>query len=1708
MNNSFKGMFNGDFFKKKSILSDADISSLQTYNAEIQRGVRPNIAFHKTMRESSVAAQNMAKSAKGAAVNLNAIPKVSRAATLGIKALSVAMNIGLMVGITTLISGITKMVGASEEMSQQASEATSKYKEQTSSLEEYKGKITELKTALSSENLTYADARDKRNQLLEVQKQLIDTYGAEASGIDLVNGSLDDQIDKLETLNKQKRQEWENEVNKLSTGQQWQKWGGFIGISALQTFDPYSWYRVFAGQSTYADDWLNNFDNTTNIERIQKKIENFSKSIKFGSISDELKSQLDSFEGVSFDGLKMTISGDAKTVSETVTQIQTQVIGSREDLQWLNQDLKDIYNSAKKIVDENWDTYNTALQNQILDDKTGLEYYGKLTEAYETYQEAIKDGDEKTINEAKEGYAKILSDIAGSDMSDSFKKFFENMYPDISDIVDDWKFEVDIVPKINTNKDGLKDDIETVKTLTTEEISAAFENNGTGVSKDEWEAIANLNAEAQANGLDLTTFLEQLREAGYLVSQLDKDIEKVVNDTKNRFGKEGIRKQLEAFNKDDTIDFTIRPKVDTSELEKAGWGEQEPGTATVYSVTGYSEDYGLDAGKAVVVTPILPDGTVLSPEQVDEYIRKILTGEKVDVDIKMGVFDGENYKTEADEFANTIHELHQKYFLDNSYVDWNKYFEEQSINTQEEVDKWNEVTEGAKTAAEAMDMWANAKKNVNKTTVSLSEMEKASDKIGKLSSAFKELSDDGYITTKTLGEIKTATGLADDEWAEYENKLLNAKKGSADFNQVLSELTYKILENEFATIDLTNATDEEITAIENKIAATLRESGVENANAVAHEYVGIARVNAAIAAYDGTQASYDSAAALISESLSAEQAKVAMNQLELAKRNVNNAKITPSDDIDNIIAIANAALASAQTLKDLARAKAELAEGFVGPVSKSTMDMMNGSYDFEFDKLDPSDFKVSAPRYSGGSSSKGSGSGSSSKEDAANYKDATDAIINRINLRATELKQDEELINSKLDLIDTETEYAKAIKLTNSLISNQRLRKEELIKANNQISHEAQYLRDSNPYDEDSWFDSQGEATEAYYSLLNSVGTGTEQEKIETLFKQIQKYKKAYLENEKEIRDVDKDIFENTKKISDYARNALEKQFKERTEDSERWISTEESLDKLNTKEKLAAYKRIIAYHDDFLKQIETDENLSAKDRDELWKEYYDQREDYAIKAYETEREIVDNASSELERIISLETKNLQRKNEELDKSLTKEQKILEIMNSRYDILDKLAEAEHESDKAILESRRSKEYLSPAEYNLLFNEEDYLETKDKIKTLRNESEKLSLDVTAQINKAYAENNLYLAEAITSEYQRQLALKERELEILQREIDLEKKQQQLNNVLAEKNVKFLNKQGQWEWVADLDKVNQAEEDLADAKYVYDKAVEEKNKQLAINLQESVISNIETSMGENDKKIQELEDTIELITEKVDLLQNPIQDITGLVTELASKGIAGMNAALGDLVTMLSEVTGVQYDIPSYIPTSYQLLESTSDLKNVTSLYASEKPQTTFNGVTFDKNFDYQDLINKEKALDYPDSFKVMELMKKREAKLAWIKEYGLSGYALGTKKAQPGLSWVDESGQETYVTSHGVLHNFIGGEMVFNPEQTKNLWELSNIDYSKMFSPQIINMDSLSFKKPEVQNRSYFEGANINVYNPADFNDFMRQMNDTIKNKKV
>ena len=70
-------------------------------------------------------------------------------------------------------------------------------------------------------------------------------------------------------------------------------------------------------------------------------------------------------------------------------------------------------------------------------------------------------------------------------------------------------------------------------------------------------------------------------------------------------------------------------------------------------------------------------------------------------------------------------------------------------------------------------------------------------------------------------------------------------------------------------------------------------------------------------------------------------------------------------------------------------------------------------------------------------------------------------------------------------------------------------------------------------------------------------------------------------------------------------------------------------------------------------------------------------------------------------------------------------------------------------------------------------------------------------------------------------------------------------------------------------------------------------------------------------------------------------------------------------------------------------------------------------------------------------------------------LGWLTLSQIKGYAAGTSHASDGLALFDDTagqrldlGSEVIMTSHGVLRQMNAGDMVFNKDQTKRLWEMS------------------------------------------------------------
>lgn len=82
------------------------------------------------------------------------------------------------------------------------------------------------------------------------------------------------------------------------------------------------------------------------------------------------------------------------------------------------------------------------------------------------------------------------------------------------------------------------------------------------------------------------------------------------------------KEMLRSFN-NGNVDLLSRPLIDAADLVKKGWEDAEEGIATVFSSQfGISDSSGKE--HEILVTPILPDGSILSPSELEDYVTNVL----------------------------------------------------------------------------------------------------------------------------------------------------------------------------------------------------------------------------------------------------------------------------------------------------------------------------------------------------------------------------------------------------------------------------------------------------------------------------------------------------------------------------------------------------------------------------------------------------------------------------------------------------------------------------------------------------------------------------------------------------------------------------------------------------------------------------------------------------------------------------------------------------------------------------------------------------------------------------------------------------------------------------------------------------------------------------------------------------------------------------
>lgn len=193
--------FNGSQFTK------FDLKAIKNYNNLISQGVTDSARLNAALAGTSDAVARARTAANGGAIAINGMGKAAnttKTAMLGMRAASLAANVAMGflvgVGINLAISAFDSLVNAEENAADKAEQAFDDASATATQAAESYSNLTDL--VAQYRDIASQDTSDPivRMQLADVQAQINDLVGEEASSIDLVNGNLNEQLGLLNQI--------------------------------------------------------------------------------------------------------------------------------------------------------------------------------------------------------------------------------------------------------------------------------------------------------------------------------------------------------------------------------------------------------------------------------------------------------------------------------------------------------------------------------------------------------------------------------------------------------------------------------------------------------------------------------------------------------------------------------------------------------------------------------------------------------------------------------------------------------------------------------------------------------------------------------------------------------------------------------------------------------------------------------------------------------------------------------------------------------------------------------------------------------------------------------------------------------------------------------------------------------------------------------------------------------------------------------------------------------------------------------------------------------------------------------------------------------------------------------------------------------------------------------------------------------------------
>ena len=338
------------------------------------------------------------------------------------------------------------------------------------------------------------------------------------------------------------------------------------------------------------------------------------------------------------------------------------------------------------------------------------------------------------------------------------------------------------------------------------------------------------------------------------------------------------------------------------------------------------------------------------------------------------------------------------------------------------------------------------------------------------------------------------------------------------------------------------------------------------------------------------------------------------------------------------------------------------------------------------------------------------------------------------------------------------------------------------------------------------------------------------------------------------------------------------------------------------------------------------EESEEIQDLQKAWWGYYNEKRDLQSGLADWEKQLADDTASKVEDALS-EVKDaindlldeaedaLNKKLDDLEAKIKKNEAMRDLASSYFDVLNGIADQIHQLDSDLAASKRSADYLDESLRDTMFNESDYAKLRDKLDDIADSSTRLYKQYLDEL-EMLTEDDIYKADIITEEFQRQYEYKKLEYEVASKELDLVKAQTKLQNTLMNRNVRMY-KNGKWIWTADYSAVEEARRELEDAQYEYKNAQIKLKQQDVINHYNDIIADLEMQKGAAQAQFDALkakwEEVQKQLTTEEDAMTRLLKAINETDIPEFKNIISSVGSELNNLIDGINDFTNSLLDI---------------------------------------------------------------------------------------------------------------------------------------------------------------------------------------------------